>query len=84
MSRDNENKLVPETTPVKERSKTIQVTYVTGMQSTVPWALDIEMDERHLTYTERFIGKEPETKDLKVQGFVNLDHVLELHINELY
>lgn len=70
--------------PVKEGSKSIQVTFDTGKQSMIPWALDIEMDEWRLTYTERFIGKEPEDKDLEVQGFINLEHVLELEINEVY
>lgn len=73
-----------ESIPVKEGSKTIQVTFDTGKQSTIPWALDIEMDEWRLTYTEKFIGKEPSDKDLEVQGFINLEHVLELQINELY
>lgn len=84
MPRTNENKLVPETEPIKEGSKTIQVTYINGKQSMIPWALDIEMDEWQLTYTERFIGKEPGTKDLEIQGLINLQHVLELQINELY
>lgn len=86
----DEDKLIPkgdhihEADPVKEGSKTIQVTYVTGEQSTIPWALDIEMDERQLTYTERFIGKEPGTKDLEVQGLINMQHVLKMQITELY
>lgn len=75
---------MPRTNPVKEGSKSIQVTFDTGKQSMIPWALDIEMDEWRLTYTERFIGKEPEDKDLEVQGFINLEHVLELEINEVY
>lgn len=75
---------MPRTNPVKEGSKSIQVTYVNGKQSMIPWALDIEMDNWRLTYTERFIGKEPSDKDLEVQGFINLENVLELQINETY